>query len=229
MEATKSKPASCLARFDQCERRACATGSAWGKIKSPGGMMLFWLVRHAFYIGAASILIFVEPMASSTATLVIVGGVFSIAHIWKILSIIIRNSQDENAQRAIAPAAAPKAIDVERIELQVILPLVAHGSSGLGLATMGGKVEVISMSNDGAGAAAKVKIGDAITAVDGLACGSDMGKVLKAFRVARSDLSITISRAKLPGFGPETAAAVPTTPAQRDLDVEAGVVSPVVS
>ena len=55
-----------LTRFDRCEGRVCATGTAWGLLKptQPIAMLLWYGTRHSVYFGLVIYLVLVEPLGT---------------------------------------------------------------------------------------------------------------------------------------------------------------------
>ena len=182
------------ARFDVCERCACATGTAWGLLNDrPMAIMAFWAFRHSIYFGLVVLfLLNVEPMASSVASYVMVAFIFFFAHTWKAASWAIRNGGSDKA--VVAPAV--QKIGHVRNDLEVILNLSGR-SSGLGLGAVKGAVQILSVASRAPGAEAMLRVGDAIVSVDGELCGGDVRKVGKMLLKAAplGTVRMTISRA----------------------------------
>ena len=163
----------CLTAFDNCERKACATATAWGLLNDkPIAIVAFWCFRHALYATALFALI---ELAPGMTTYVAIAAVFVVAHSWKLLSFIIRN----RGSAVIEPTAENTAAAV-MAELSLKLNLGGR-SSGLGLGVVNGLVQVISVGRETPGEEAKLRRGDCIVEVDGVECGGSVRKVQAAF------------------------------------------------
>ena len=58
-DSSSSQPAGCASHVLRWERAICKTGTAWGLLAGAPlwALILWWLIRHAFYLGLTAILV----------------------------------------------------------------------------------------------------------------------------------------------------------------------------
>ena len=141
-------PRSCLERFDACEKRWCATGTAWGllnrlPLNGPRELAIavWWLARHSLYFLAFYLL---AMHASNELLVAVFTFAIVVGHTWKFIAFYLRHGfgepVDSQQPAKISPSAEPHRLTT----VEVVLPLADGHGSGLGLGASAGRVEVLS-------------------------------------------------------------------------------------
>ena len=214
-----SKERSCLQRFDACEKRVCATGTAWGLLnrfplggQRESAIAVWWLARHSLYFGGFYLL---AEHASNIVLVVSFSFAIIVGHTWKLLSFHYRHGlfgQTDAGQ----PTSKISPSESQLVTLEVVLTLADGRGSGLGLSASAGRVDVLSVRPGSAAALAALRSGDCITAVDGSACEGNLSRVQRSLKECTSKLTLTIGR-RVPVGEPEQQVA-PMAPQQEQGD-----------
>ncbi len=107
-----SSSSSCWTSLAHLEWLCCSMGNLWGRIESTSAWGLWWLARHAIYVGLTIVLVALVPTA-----ILYVSVIFLVAHVYKFARFAVQAAHEEKLKRTRRQAKANQsngALDVEQ-------------------------------------------------------------------------------------------------------------------
>ena len=107
-----SSSSSCWTSLAHLEWLCCSMGNLWGRIESTSAWGVWWLARHAIYVGLTIILVALVPTA-----ILYVSVIFLVAHVYKFGRFAVLAAHEEKQKLTTRQAKAIQsngALDVEQ-------------------------------------------------------------------------------------------------------------------